>query len=116
MSFSNSRVVKGRKAYTCDECGRRLQTGERSVYTAAVWEGDFFTNRCCEHCAAFRKLIDKIDDGYHEHYYGGVSSWVGDRLWREYKTDVRELRAVAGFTMAWRTESGKLLPIPELTT
>jgi hypothetical protein len=115
MSFSNSRVVKGRKAYRCDECSRNLQIGERSVYTAAMWEGDFFTNRCCEHCAAFRKLIDKIDDFYYEGYYGGVGTWVEEGLWREYDADVRELRAVAGFKMQWRTKTGKLLPIPEAT-
>ncbi|MCU1408500.1 MAG: hypothetical protein JWM23_580 [Microbacteriaceae bacterium] len=115
MSFSHSRIVKGRKVYSCDECGRRLEIGDRSVYTAAMWEGDFFTNRCCEHCNAFRKLIDKIDDGYYEAYYGGVASWVEDQLWREYEADVRELRAVAGFKMQWRTTAGNLLPVPEVS-
>ena len=67
-----------RKSHLCDECARTINPGEHYSRTAAIWEGEWFTNVACLHCAAARYLVDEMDNYYNEQFYSGLSEWLGD--------------------------------------
>jgi ribosomal protein S27E len=107
MDFNSTIYRTARKAHRCEECGRTIEPGERYSRTAAVWEGDFFTNVACLHCARARMVADYADNYYNEVYYGGLSEWVDNDDQDE------TLRIRAGFRARWRYQSGALMPLPE---
>lgn len=50
--FHESRKVKGRKAYRCEQCGQPIEAGCEHIYAAGRWEGDFYTQRIHLECDA----------------------------------------------------------------
>lgn len=110
QEFNSTHRPKARTSHQCEECGRTIDPGERYERTAAVWEGDFFTNIACQHCAVARVLVDEVDGYYNEGYYGGLSTWISD-LSDDYSNDwVPNVRD--GFYARWRDASGELWPLP----
>jgi hypothetical protein len=118
--FGATKTLKARKQHRCDECGRHITVGETYHRHAGVYDGDFFTNASCAHCAVARRIVDSIDNGYYEGYFGGLDTWVSESLWREPWTVKYPdqaailLRLAACFRMDWRfTGSRELMPVPE---
>lgn len=106
-AFNCTSHPTARKPRMCQECSRTIQPGERYERVAAVWEGDFFTNVACMHCACARVIADYADNYYNEGYYGGLDEWMLN------DSDPRTLRLRACFSAKWRYHSGALMPLPE---
>lgn len=110
--FNATRVLKAAVPHACEECGRTIMVGEQYERVAAVYEGNFFTNAACLHCAAARRIASSVDDWYREDFYNGLDSWFGNSKY-EYPIESGVLRIAAGFRERWRYQSGALMPIPE---
>lgn len=111
MSFSCARRPKARKPHRCQECGREIEPGEHYERVAATWEGEFFTNVACAHCAVARMIVDDYDNWYHEGYYGGLGPWLDEE--GDAKPWSQDL--LAAFRVRWRGPGGDLLPLPTTT-
>lgn len=109
--FNSTHTPTARKAHNCGECGRQIEPGERYERTAAVWEGTFFTDVACAHCAAARVLVQDMDPHYYEVFYGGLGMEFSE-LWTEF--GLAMVRLYAGFRAHWRYQSGALMPVPEV--
>lgn len=108
-NFASTKYPTARVPHTCHECRRTIGRRERYARTAGSWEGYFFTNIACLHCAIARIIVDFEDDYYNEGYYGGLGEWCG---WYE-GDSVRMLRIVAGFNNRWALRySAGLMPLP----
>lgn len=113
-TFASSRVIVARKPHRCFECDRTIRPGERYHREAGVWEGSFWHQRACVHCAALRTLVVEVDPDYYENYYGGLSSWVGE-LADEFATGSRWpalLRAVVNYRRNWTHRDGSPVEVP----
>jgi hypothetical protein len=108
--FNSTTYPRARKARKCDECGRPIAASERYSRTAAVWEGEFFTNVACRHCAVARFIVDEADNWYSEGFYGGLGDWLIESGYGE----VWSLRLRVGSDRKWRCRySDALMPLPE---
>lgn len=67
-NFAATKYPTARVPHKCHECGRTIGRRERYAKTAGLWEGDFFTNIACLHCAIARMIVDHHDDYYSEGY------------------------------------------------
>ena len=106
--FNCTKYPTARKAHRCDECARVIQPGERYSRTAAIWEGDWFTNVACLHCAIARMIVDYGDDYYSEGYYHGLREWLADSA-----EHVWSLRLKVGVERCWQRFDGTgLMPLP----
>jgi hypothetical protein len=118
QDFGATRTVKARKTHQCEECWRTITPGELYARHAGSWEGDFFTNVACGHCAELRRIIDSVDPYYFEGYYGGVSEWVSQNMHQEldatvpWFTKLSLLRLTRQYQRKWATPSGGLEPLP----
>lgn len=107
--FNATSYPTARNAHRCDECRRAITPGERYSRTAAVWEGDFFTNVACLHCAVSRMIVDYADDWYSEGYYSGLAEWLGDHWYDA----VWSARLKVGLDRMWqRFDGAGLASIP----
>lgn len=52
--FYNETYHKAAKEHCCDECGDKIEVGERYQYISGKWDGDFMTFKTCEICARIR--------------------------------------------------------------
>lgn len=94
--------------HCCEECGRTIGRRERYSRTAAVWEGDWFTNVACLHCAIARAIVDDADNYYNECYYSGLTEWLMDSA-----EDVWSLRLKVGVSRKWQRFDGNgLMALP----
>jgi len=50
MSFYRAKMLRARKPKRCDCCSADLPVGQRHIYSAGVFEGDFNTYRQCFGC------------------------------------------------------------------
>jgi hypothetical protein len=111
-AFNSTKHPTARRQHRCDECNRTIEQGERYSRTAAVWDGDFFTNVACLHCEAARMIVNRSDSYYYETYYGGLGEWLNEMgheaLW--------SLRLLVGVRARWRYQSGALMPVPEFAS
>lgn len=116
-SFGSTKTVRARKQHKCEECWRTIEAGELYYRHAGVWEGDFFTNVSCAHCAELRRQIAVTDCDFNEVYYGGAGEWVLNTGWQEVPERHRLVlcRLSACFKARWRFQSGNLMPIPDVT-
>lgn len=57
-AFYRRVLVRGRKAYTCCECGTTLAAGEQHYSCSGKWGERVTTFRTCRAC---KELIDQID-------------------------------------------------------
>ena len=105
--FNSVKRPTARKPHRCDECRRTIEPGEKYERTAAVWEGDFFTNVACAHCAVARRAVAEVDSWYWESFYGGLREWLS-----EIGIEVGALRLYACVRAKWRYQSGALMPLP----
>jgi hypothetical protein len=108
--FNCTTYPRSRKPRRCDECSRPIAAGEHYSRTAAVWEGEWFTNVACRHCAVARFIVDEADNWYSEGFYGGLSTWLGDNS----HDGIWSLRLQVSFGRKWRRRySDALMPPPE---
>lgn len=121
QDFAATKQQKARTTHTCDECFRDILPGETYSRAAGSWEGDFFTNVACAHCAVFRKSIDNFDDNYFESYYGGVPWWHENAYFSEgeihgatFGQRLGLFRMSRHWQTRWRDRDGNLRPIPEV--
>jgi hypothetical protein len=49
-------MVRARKPHTCEECGRRINIGERYEYVFGVYDGAFIAHTC-SHCVGIRQFV-----------------------------------------------------------
>ncbi len=107
--FNSTSYPRARTPHICDECRRTIDPGEHYSRTAAVWEGDFFTNRACLHCAVARYLVDEMDGYYSERFYSGLGEWLGDH-WFD---SVTAARLKVATDRKWsRFDGAGLMPFP----
>ena len=110
--FNCTRTPVARREHKCDECFRVIGAGETYSRTAAVWDGDFFTNVACAHCAAAREIVANVDPDYRDYYYGGLLVTVQE-TWSDYDVEDGIARLAGCLEAKWRYQSGALMPIPE---
>lgn len=112
--FTSPREVTARTTHRCEECGRRIDPRETYIRTAGKWEGEFYTNVACSHCAVARSWLGTIDKNYlFETFYGGLWDCVAetkDELDGEERARIQMLWTA--LTSQWRDESGTLMPTP----
>lgn len=53
----SSRIVRGRKLYSCYECGKPIAIGETHEYVFAVWGGYPGSPRTCMSCVGIRNFV-----------------------------------------------------------
>jgi hypothetical protein len=53
-----------RKAHKCAECGRQIQAGEKYLYSASLFEGDFSVDKMCAHCKVAADWLTENCGGY----------------------------------------------------
>lgn len=113
--FGRSSKVSAVKPYRCDECGTSINKGDKYLYHAGAWEGEFFVNRACLHCATLRRMVCEYDEWYWETYYGGLGEWVHnfDFSYLPERIEHRGpfARMLAGYKKRWRTAQGNPWPI-----
>lgn len=80
-SVSSVKIVRGRKAYRCCECGETIEKGERHESYAGCWEGEWTTHRTCLGCKAIRD--DLCSCGF---VFGQLREAVGEVLGMDYVT------------------------------
>jgi hypothetical protein len=56
--FIREKIVKGRKAHECLECGEVIEKGEHHHSISGKWEGDVHTVRVCLNCEAIWQEIN----------------------------------------------------------
>lgn len=114
--FGSTKTRMARKQHECEECGRQIMPGERYDRHAGVWEGNFFTNMACGHCARLRRMVDDLDAYYNEVYYGGLGDWVSETYPEttagDFTSDLWLARAVRDFRRHWQGNGGELLDLP----
>lgn len=109
MTAIDDRTVTAKKVHYCEECWKAILPGERYHRYAGTWEGRFFTNKACLHCAAARKILQDVCDGYNETYYGGLGEALSD-CWADH--GIETARLFVGFNAQWVYRSGRSMPIP----
>lgn len=119
QDFATTIARRARKPHRCEECFRTIHPGETYHRTAGSWEGDFFTVKACAHCCAFRKHIDRADDGYNESYFGGAGAWVDNGYYATcdlpgttWAQRLGLYRMARHFQDRWRDGEGQLRPVP----
>lgn len=73
--FSNTRIVKARKAHKCGECERAIDVGESYEVTVGTWDGMFQTFKTCSDCCSIRSAF--FCDGW---LFGGVIIELEDHI------------------------------------
>lgn len=116
-TFGHTRHLVARKEHRCEECGRKIAPGEKYDRHAGKWEGDFFTNVACAHCAVLRRMVNDVDDYYYECYFGGLGEWVSESYPEttagDFTSDLWLARSVRDFRRNWRNHDGTLLDLPD---
>ena len=81
LEFVTYRQPVARKEYVCDLCNGKIMVGEKHVYQAGKFDGEFFSVRLHRACNA---VIDEYcrDTGYGEYDEDAIEDW-----WRAYKCD-----------------------------
>ncbi len=57
-SAYTAKVVKARKAHTCEECGRNIEPGENYERASGIWEDEPHTYKTCRQCLALREYVE----------------------------------------------------------
>lgn len=104
---------RARKQHKCEECGRRIEAGERYRYTSGIDSDGFaFSHKLCSHC-----------DVVAEWLVVNCGGWVrgGDELYEDIRShgeDCRRFdlyRLAAGMRHQWvRIRSRDRMPVPAL--
>lgn len=55
---------KAKKAHSCSECNRKIQSGEKYHYVFSVFEGSTFVAKTCEHCYIAQNLLARECGGF----------------------------------------------------
>lgn len=55
--FFSSYTPVARKEHRCEECGCRIQPGEKYEYACGKWDGYFDVMKTCERCYDLRKWV-----------------------------------------------------------
>lgn len=76
---------RARRDHRCEECDRRIATGERYHHAVGLLDGDWYTMRCCAHCRAAAEWLVVVCGGY-------IHSAVLEEL-REHWNDEPDLRS-----------------------
>lgn len=105
-TFTTPTTQTARKAHRCNGCGRRIYPGETYAKQRGYDGAEVWTYKSCQHCDVVTAIWDPrdMDDEISE---DGYLSWTDDA-----PRDVNEARAMAGWRHQWRTQSGKLWPLP----
>jgi hypothetical protein len=77
--FSNHSNPKARKDHRCDECGKRIKTGETYSRMDGKWEGEMTSHKAHTDCAALCDALYRHDNlgAYDE--YPRLQDYVGDK-------------------------------------
>ncbi len=72
---------RARRSYSCCECSRSINPGDRYVNYSGKWPGGWYTFRMCLWCdvhrrIAVRKLADSADEGPAFRY---LHEWIEER-------------------------------------
>lgn len=111
----NAKIYRARKQYKCSECRRAIEIAENYKRIFLVYDGDAVTTFACEHCIVAQDWLLRECHGFltqgvlqdiEEHF---EAAGMGEKLpgfWLG--------RIVLGMRKRWKTNSGKMLPIPIL--
>lgn len=105
-----SKLVIGKKQYTCCECCRIIEIGELHDRASGKCSGEFFTYRTCAHCSVVRSLMH-IMHGTNEYF---VFEQLKEEVWEEAKNnhDFRWYRLYVGMNKKWKKRDGSLMALP----
>lgn len=114
-NLCETKVRKARKPWTCGECGRSIEIGERYENVTGLWEGEWVTERTCLRCVEARRWLVKFCDGFifcevfsdlREHIEGGEENYM----------HTSELAAVVEMMhQSWCLADGEDIPLAEVT-
>ena len=85
--FFQDREHTARKPHTCEWCGETIEQGERYIYCAGVYYGDFFAYKMHQECrqAMFREMSYQGDYEMEfdpQSYKRGMTYWETDEARR----------------------------------
>lgn len=104
--FTSPTTQVARKNHRCSPCGRIISPGETYTRQRGYEGGDAWTYKDCAHCRAVIRIWDPRDD----------SDLISEDAFAYWADDpgetISETRAKAGWRHNWRTQSGKLWPLP----
>lgn len=107
-SFSAPTSPVARKVHYCSCCIRRIDPGENYFRQRGYDGGEAWTFKQCAHCIAVTSIWNPRDNSE-----GNISEDAFD-FWSEGPGEtLAETRAIAGWRHNWRTQSGKLWPMPQ---
>lgn len=80
-----------RKAHRCDECGGKIECGERYERVRAIWDGYPDTVKTCVYCLAMRDLVESRMECF---------CWAHHNLLEDLIETVRDSDDIHGLQMA----------------
>ena len=94
-----------RKLHTCENCGRKIDQGEKYHSYDGIYDGIANAWKDCRHCAALISMFD---------LYGIYDEGVGPDEVGEWEPEtVAGLRAKVYWRKRWRRPDGTLYPVPQ---
>jgi hypothetical protein len=106
-SHLGHRVVRCRRDWVCEMCGRTISQGEDRVRDAAVVDGSVRVEAVCRGCWHLLAVVEAHCDGIGDHG-GSIPDWFvaggPDTL--------AELRLVVWWLRGWRRDDGSLTDLP----
>lgn len=101
-----------RVAHCCEECGRRIERGERYLYVSSLFEGKWDHFRFCAHCQVCQAWLRRECGGFLVY---GVAEDLGQH-WDDNPIcrTTELLLLVTGIGWKWRYREGELMPVPYL--
>ena len=66
MTFHRRKKQVAKKDHRCDFCGEKISIKERYIYTAAFWDGDFYTMKMHDICDQKLDYTLRKEDAYGE--------------------------------------------------
>lgn len=77
-----------RKNHRCDDCGRRVEIGQKHLAWSGKSDGDVFTARSCKQCDVLRGMLEKEGFGGDD---GCGIAWGGSNNCNELSLEVLAL-------------------------
>lgn len=116
--YNGPTIVRGRKDYRCQECGRSIPKGEAHYTASGLFEGQWERTRMCAHCHVGANWLQENCSGFmHSMVREDIHEHVVE--YRRTATCVPRLKRIEiGMSRKWLIRhgprKGQLMPLPQL--
>ena len=110
VDFGRVQRRKARRQHRCNECWRAINIGETYVYSTSHFDGKFYTDRQCAHCAAAAEVLTEYCGGF---LFRDVGEDLAEHFRQAVPWRIRAGRYAVGIRRKWRRfRSEELMPVP----